>query len=113
MSMKQFLEFSLEKGGSILVEIEKPQPEGGLVPAGRTSELVTKATQNFESALEKIKPAAETIMAKLRELPDIPDQIQVEFGVNFSADAGAIIAATGIKANFKVTLSWIQSHNKQ
>jgi hypothetical protein len=104
--MKQLIEFSLETGDTILVEIEKPQSGSGVVPAGRAGEIVAKASQNFEAALGKIKPAAETIITKLRELSDTPDKIQVEFGVNLSADAGAIIAATGVKANFKVILAW-------
>lgn len=104
--MKKPIKFFLKNGGSILVETDVPQPEGGVMPAARADEIVAKANRNFEAALEKIKPAAEAIMNKLHDLSDSPDKIEVEFGVKLSADAGAIIASTGAEANFKVTLAW-------
>jgi hypothetical protein len=106
--LKQLIEFILKNGDSIFVEIDKPLPEGGVVPATRAGEIVAKAGRSFEAALEKIKPAAEAIITQLIDLSRKPDKIEVEFGVRLSADAGAIIASTGAEANFKVTLSWNQ-----
>ncbi len=103
--MKQLVEFPLADGGSILVEVDAP--EGGrLVPASRGGETVAKAQQTFEAALDKVRPAASAIIAKLRALHDPPDEIEVEFGLKMSAEAGAFIAAAGVEANYKVTLTW-------
>jgi len=103
--MKQLVEFPLEDGGSILVEVETPET-AGMVPASRGGEVVAKAQQTFEAALEKVRPAAGAIIAKLRALHDPPDEIEVEFGLKMSAEAGAIVAAAGVEANYKVTLTW-------
>jgi hypothetical protein len=110
--LKQLIEFALKNGDSIIVEVEEPQPEGGVVPAARAGEIVVKASRNLEAALEKIKPAAEAIITKLNDLRYKPDKIEVEFGVRLSADAGAIIASTGAEANFKVTLGWSNQKNE-
>ena len=102
--MKQLIEFPLQDGSSIIVEVE--QPEGGVVRAGRPGEVVAKAKETLEDALDKIQPAAQSIIAKLRGLHDAPDEIGVEFGIKLSAEAGAFIASAGVEANYKVTLKW-------
>lgn len=110
--MKQFVEFSLEDGGVILVEVEVPE-EPGMVPVARTpKEMTQRAGQTFEAALDKIRPAAQAVIAKLRALHDPPDQITVEFGLKLSAEAGAIIAAATTEANYKVTLTWKREEKK-
>ena len=82
-------------------------PEGaGMVPAARGGDVVQRAGQTFEAALERVRPAAQAIIAKLRALHDPPDEIEVEFGIKMSAEAGAFVAAAGMEANYKVTLTW-------
>ncbi len=103
--MQQLIEFPLADGGSILVEVDAPEG-GGLVPASRGGETVAKAQQTFEAALDKVRPAAGAIITKLRALHDPPDEVEVEFGLKMSAEAGAFVAAAGVEANYKVTLTW-------
>ena len=108
--MNRLIEFDLEEGGSILVEGEAKGPEpGGMVPASRgVEEVPEKARQSFEAALDKVRPAAAAIIKKLRALHDPPDEVEVEFGLKMSAEAGAFVAAAGVEANYKVTLTWKQ-----
>ncbi len=103
--MKRLVEFPLEDGGTILVEVDVPE-EMGMVPAARGGEVVHRAQQTFEAAVGKIRPAAQVIIGKLRTLHDPPDEIEVEFGLKMSAEAGAIVAAGGVEANYKVKLTW-------
>ena len=104
--MRQLIEFPLEGGDSILVQVDEPAPEGAVVKAARPGEIVTKASQTFESALDKVKPAASAIISKLRGLADPPDEIEVEFGLTLNAEAGAFVAAAGVEANYTVKLTW-------
>jgi len=103
--MKRLIEFPLDDGTSMLVEVEEPE-EGGLVKASRAGEVITKAQQTLGEALEKVKPAAQYVILQLRKLHDSNDEIQVAFGVKLSADAGAVLAAAGAEANYTVTLKW-------
>jgi len=107
-NMNQLVEFPLQDGNSIIVEVDEPG-DAGLVRAARPGEIVAKAQQSFEDALDQVKPAASAIIAKLRNLHDGPDEISVEFGIKLSAEAGAFIAAAGIEANYKVALKWSKS----
>lgn len=104
--MRHLVEYMLEDGGSILVEVDEPETRGGITRAARPGELAVKATQTFESAIEKIKPTTEIIINKLRGLSSAPDKLSVEFGLKMSAEAGALIAAASAEANYKITLTW-------
>ncbi|HVF28626.1 MAG TPA: CU044_2847 family protein [Pyrinomonadaceae bacterium] len=104
--MTRLVEFPLESGSTVMVEVEEAR-SGGVVTRGLgPAEIATKATQTFEDALEKMRPAAGAVIAKLRDLSVPPDQVGVEFGIKLNADAKAYIASASAEANFKVTLTW-------
>src|SRR2546421_12955816 len=103
--MKHLVEFSLEEGGSIVVEIDESET-GGTVRAGR-EDKIEKAREPFEEALNKVLPATKTVAEKLRSMTNRPDEIEVTFGVNLSTMVGAFIAAASAEANFGVTVRWI------
>jgi hypothetical protein len=106
MVTKKVVEYKLEQGGAVLIEVEETELEKGRVPVSIKSGVPEEATKEFEKALDDIRPVADTIVQKLKDLGSKPDNIGIEFGIKMSAQAGAIIAATGMEANFKVTLSW-------
>jgi len=56
--MKRLIEFPLQDGGSIVVEVDEPASEGGVTRAARPGEIAARASQTFEAALERIQPAA-------------------------------------------------------
>lgn len=70
---------------------------------GGTAEA--EASERFDSALSRLRPAAEKVLDAFREL-NTPSEIQLEFGVKFGAKAGAIIASADSEATFKVSLKW-------
>lgn len=111
--MKQLIEFPLEDGGTILVQVDEPTPEGGVVRAARPGEVMKRASQTFESALDRIKPAAGAIISKLRGLADPPDEIEVEFGLTLNAEAGAFVAVAGAEANYTVKLTWKREEKRE
>lgn len=110
--MKRLVEFELEDGGSIVVEVDEPDRGGGTVRAGRESDIPEKARLGFEEAVDKIRPAAESIIKRLRDLTDSPDNVGVEFGLKLTGTAGAVIASTAVEANIKVTLAWNRRHER-
>ena len=111
--MKRLVEFPLEDGTSILVEVEGDEAEEGIVKASRGSKTVIKAQRTFEEAMDKIKPAASVIIAKIRSLHDAPDEVEVEFGLKLSAEAGAYVASAGVEANYTVTIKWAKEEEEQ
>ena len=101
ISMKQLVEYELEDGGTIIVEVDLP--EAGIERAGRGDQII-KAKERFADALEQIRPVAHTVLSKLGDLS--ADEIGVEFGIKLGAKAGVIIACADTEANFTVSLTW-------
>jgi len=104
--VRRLVEFPLEGGGVLAVEVDEPDVGGTTRRIGRADETADHAVQTFETAIDRIKPAAAAIVTKLAELKDSPDQISVEFGFNLNAKLGAVIASANVAANFKVALLW-------
>jgi hypothetical protein len=111
--MKQLVEFPSETGEPILVEVEDVGFGGETRRGLSTSAVVERAQTSFEDALEKARPMASSLVAKLRAIGDAagsaPDEVQVEFGIALNAEAGAILASASAGANYKVTMSWKRS----
>jgi hypothetical protein len=105
--LKRLIEFPLQDNGSVIIEVDDEQSDR-IVRGANPSEVAEKAKQTFEDALDKIKPAAQAIITKLRGLHDEPDEVSVEFGIKLSAEAGAFIASAGVEANYKVSLKWVK-----
>jgi hypothetical protein len=101
---KHFVEFELEDGQTVVVEAEG---EGsGVQRVGRDGEAPTeKAQSRFMNAIARVKPAAEVVLNAFQEM-NTPDEIGLEFGIKFSAKAGAILASADSEATFKVSLKW-------
>ena len=102
--MKRLVEFPLDDGGSILVQVDEPE-SGGTVRAGR-EDTIEKAKETFEDALNRVLPAAKSVVEQLRSMGSKPDEIEVSFGINLSTQAGAFIASATAAANFGVTVRW-------
>ena len=68
--MKRLVEFPLEDGNFIIVEVELSESESGTARAGRETETPLRAHQTFESALKKVKPVAEAVISSLHSVTE-------------------------------------------
>jgi hypothetical protein len=105
--MKRLVEFSLDEGGSVLVEVDEPSAGPVMRGIGNDrSALVEKADRTFEDAAAAVTPTARSLIAQLRSVEDPPDEVDIEFGLQLSAQSGAFIASVAAEANFKVSMIW-------
>ena len=102
--MKHLVEFPLEEGGSIVVEVDEPESEGTIRAA--RGDTIVRAKETLEEALNNVLPVTKSLVEKLRSTGNKPDQIEVSFGVKLSTIAGAVIASASAEANFGVTVRW-------
>lgn len=105
--MKRLIEFPLEDGTSMMVEIDEPEDDGLTRVSRRDPGVIERAQQTLEKSLDRVKPAAQFIIEKLRSLHDSPDEIEVQFGLKLNAGSGVILAA-GVEANYTVKLKWVK-----
>jgi Trypsin-co-occurring domain 1 len=104
--MKHLVEFPLEDGSSIVVEVDEPEI-GGTVRANR-AEKIEKAKETIEQALDKVLPITKHVVEKLRSMGHEPDEIEVKFGIKLGTVASVFIASGSADANFEVTVHWAE-----
>lgn len=106
--MDELLEYPLEGGGTVLVAVR--ESDVGVVTRGwgeeRADRVAKQATESFEAAVARIRPAADAVLSSLAGLSSQPDEITVEFAVQLTAGAGVCIATLGSSANFRIALTW-------
>jgi len=105
---KRLVEFPLQEGGSVLVEVEDDVGGDGVTRGwGDTNRRGgDQAQQNFEQAVGRVQPAIQGLLTQLRSVAESPEQIQVEFGLQLSAEVGAFVAGASTTGNFKVSMTW-------
>lgn len=102
--MPDLMRFPLDSDDAVLVEVDLDEPD--IAPVSRTGDLIKSATTSFDGALSHVRKAASIALANFRDMDVRPDEIQLEFGVKLNAQAGAVIAKTGIDGHLKVKLTW-------
>ena len=103
--MAQLIEYAVDGGQSVVVQVD--DSAAGPVTRGIGGQSITiRASQTFEEAISRVRPAAEAVVAQLQSLASAPDEVEVQFGLTLSAEAGAFIAAASTEANFKISLKW-------
>ena len=60
-------------------------------------------------ALDRVQAFAGEALSRMREYPQPPDRVAVEFGLTFSAKAGVFIAESTAEAHLTVTAEWSRS----
>lgn len=53
-----------------------------------------------------VRDAAASALRHFKDIPQPPDEVTIEFGVELSAEVGAVIARTAATAHLQVTLAW-------
>jgi len=100
-----YLEVPVEGGGRLLVEVSAAELPGDLELAGaRPGEVVARARQTLEQALDQIKPALRAVLDRLVAMS--PDEVSVEFGLTLGAETGVVVAKGTSEMHFAVTLGW-------
>jgi hypothetical protein len=103
------VEFPLQDGGTVLVQVDDAHGGNGEVTRGwgdRDGRVVEQARQSFEQAVERIQPAVQSLVERLRSIAETPEEIQIEFGLQLSAQVGAFVAGASSTGNFKVAVTW-------
>ena len=104
--MKQFVEYSLGDGGSILVEVEESEPGAGFAPAGRVGDAIQNTVRSLDEALEQVKSVGSLIITKLMTLAEAPEETSVELGFKLGTTGKAILVSTDLEGHFKITMTW-------
>ena len=107
--MSRFVEFPLEEGGSILIEVnEEGQGRAGFIKASEAAkDIAEPAKLSFDAAIENVRRASNVMVGKLRDLSAVPDEMQINFSLKASAELGNLaLSKGGPDATYFVSLKW-------
>jgi hypothetical protein len=110
--VKRLVEYRIRADGetALIVEVDEPVEESGEERAAFASwKRPALVPEDLDSSLDRITPAADLLLSKLRRLAHRPDEATIEFGVKLTGHAGAVLASAGVEANFNVSLTWRRS----
>jgi hypothetical protein len=103
--MGYLMEVPVESGGRLVVEVADDDLPGSLELAARgPGEVVARASESLEAALDSLRPVVRTVREKLGEMS--PDETTVEFGLVLGGETGIVVAKGTAEVHFTVTLSW-------
>ncbi|MER6031919.1 CU044_2847 family protein [Streptomyces sp. NPDC001851] len=89
---------------SVLVEVETAT--SGIVRAARPGEVAATAVRSLSETFDQVRAAAEAALGRVTALTTRPKKVELELGVKFSAEAGAVIARTAAEGNVVLRLVW-------
>jgi hypothetical protein len=102
--MTELIRWKLDHGGEVLIQATPDGPE--ISPVSRSSALIETASNSLGTALASVRDAASEVLGQFRQMPVRPSKVEVEFGVQLTAQAGAVIAMTSVDGHLNVKLSW-------
>jgi hypothetical protein len=103
MSNKYLIEYKMENDAVIYIE---STDDIGIERISNDS--TSTASERFEQALTHIQPVANALFGAFEQFNN-PKEVNLEFGIKFSAKAGIIFASADSEATFKVSLKWVNS----
>jgi Trypsin-co-occurring domain 1 len=80
----------------------------GLFSRNKKPELAAKSDEAVNRAMNTIKNMAERVHSTVETLNNRPKSVEVEFGVKFDAEVGAIVAKVTAEASMTVKMIWEQ-----
>jgi len=95
-----------QPAGDDVVIVEFPTTPGLVQVALTPAELVQRSSEALDAASGVIRGMARRFAHQLDDLDVKPREVQVEFGVKLTAEAGAFVAKAGGEGALAVRITW-------
>lgn len=110
--MTYLIDVPVEGGGQLLVQASADDLPGSLeLAAARSGEIVARAGESLEAALDQVKPGIHALVDRLIAMS--PDEVAIEFGILLGAETGVIVAKGTAEVHFTVTMTWRRTASDQ
>lgn len=79
----------------------------------RSTPEADKTASTFEKSLETVKKVAQKVVANIRSIDAMPDEVECKIGVTFNSEAGVVFAKVGSECNLELTLKWTKEKKEE
>ncbi|MET9073355.1 CU044_2847 family protein [Streptomyces sp. NPDC004232] len=100
--MTELVRFQGPEGSELVVEVADDTP--GLELISRREDGIVEATRRIRESLESTLPTLRSVVDTARALA--PQEMEIDFGMKFTAEAGVVVARTAAEGHFAVRLRW-------
>jgi hypothetical protein len=97
--------FQLNDGDQVFIEAAA-MPSSGTTRGLEPTEIVHRVAATFEEVVDKIRAPVNALIKTFEQAASGVDEVELNFGLGFRADAGAIISKVGGETNIAVTIRW-------
>ncbi|MEJ2853734.1 MULTISPECIES: CU044_2847 family protein [unclassified Saccharothrix] len=104
--MAEYIAIRTDDGAFVPFEVDEEYD--GPVRAGRKlNEALEAVDDTLEAGVDNARRLARAVAQKIGNMPDFrPDKVMVEVGLKVTAEAGVVIAKSGVEAHVKITAEW-------
>jgi hypothetical protein len=92
--------------GFVEVEVDPRDLVGELEMAAGRSQDVTTAPFSLAESMDRVLPALNVMLKKLRTVAHAPDEIGMELGLKVGGETGLVFAKASGEATFTITMTW-------
>ena len=97
--------FQLNDGDQVFIETTGG-PSGGATRGLEPTEIVQRVSATFEEVVAKMRAPVNALIKTFEQAASGVDEVELNFGLGFRADAGAIITKVGGETNIAVSIRW-------
>mgnify|MGYP000291886897 CR=1 FL=1 len=92
----------------ILVDLSPAQGMRGMNFSATSPDLREKSQEVVDKAMGTIRAMAAKVVKTVKEIKvsERPNKVEVQFGIKFDAEAGALVAKASTETAIAVTLTW-------
>ena len=101
--MTHYVEVTTSTGTVMFETTNNTSSAGPERVSRRGDNVIATLDERLDTTLSSVRPAAENVLHTFAGLG--LDNVEVEFGLNIDAEAGAVIAKTGVSAHFTIKLT--------
>ncbi|MGH3880968.1 MAG: CU044_2847 family protein [Actinophytocola sp.] len=102
--MSPYVVYDDAEDGGLLVEVTA-LPGEQVTRGGRAERVVAHAGETIQDSLRRVLPTLRDVVEQIRSTVDDGDQVELEFGLKFAADARVVIAGTSAEASLQIRLT--------
>ncbi|MFF7976102.1 CU044_2847 family protein [Streptomyces sp. NPDC007905] len=103
--MSELVRFEGPEGSELVVEVVDDTP--GLELISRREDGIVEARRRLGESLQSTLPTLRSVVDTARALA--PQEMEIEFGMKFTAEAGVVVAKTATEGHFALRLRWARA----
>lgn len=88
------------------MKIEVTNGNGRYVEAGLKDKAIEISNELLRRIIDSAQNISEQITEKLESNVQMPNTIEIKYGINIDADANILISKGSLGSNFEITLTW-------